>query len=75
MANKKTRKKEMQKEIERLEGQLVTQKEANGLLSGENCKLKKIYSVMEKHFDSQMKIAEKEIKRLNVIVDYLETRV
>ena len=29
---------------------------------------------MEKHYDSHMEIAENEIKRLNVIIHYLETK-
>lgn len=36
--------------------------------------LNKACTSMEKHYDSHMSIAEAEIKRLNVIIHYLEMR-
>lgn len=37
--------------------------------------LQNSFDKMEEHYNSHMKIAEKEIKRLNVIIHYLESKI
>ena len=41
----------------------------------EMVKRNKAFDKMEEHYNSHMKIAESEIKRLNVIIHYLEGKV
>jgi len=57
-----------------LKKQLEQQKKINNIAVGENYCLNQALNTMEKHYNSHMEIAEKEIGRLNVIINYLETK-
>ncbi len=72
----------------KLKKQLKKQKEINNIAAGENYYLNEELNhaktmnknladgvdSMEKHYNSHMEIAEKEIARLNIIIDYLEVK-
>ena len=72
----------------KLKKQLKKQKEINDIAVADNYylnkelnkereknnKLKQEIDTMEKHYNSHMDIAEKEISRLNVIINYLEIK-
>ena len=57
-----------------LQKQLEQQKNLNNMVVAENLNLNKALETMEEIYEKRMDIGEKEIERLNVIIDYLETK-
>ena len=65
---------ELEAELEFIKQCLDESEESKKKFLNKNIGMQKALNIMGKNYEKHMEIAEKEIARLNVIIDYLETR-
>ena len=65
---------ELEAELEFIKQCLYESEDSNNRFLNKDIGMQKALNTMEKHYDSHMEIAEKEIERLHVIINYLETK-
>ena len=65
---------ELETELEFIKQCLYEAEDSNNRFLNKDIGMQKALNVMGKNYEKHMEIAEKEIARLNVIIDYLETK-